>query len=247
MRFSIVRTILLKELRETLRDRRTLLLTLGLPVLLYPLSILAFTRIAESGEDAIAAGRSAVAVWGTRPAPVERVLAAADGLTLLPWAGVPDDVRDEILSGRLTRVEAGPNERLPLTGAYLELVWSELLGPTATPVARRIGRALQLPDRPVELSLTDVGNSLGVAPAKVLWSLKRLAYFELIAISSSPAAVVTSGLLTPVPRRLFSKLSPAGLLEHRDQLRAPAGRALSVVWPGGPAGQVMRRQCGRAL
>ena len=72
MRLSIVRTILLKELRETLRDRRTLLLTVGLPVLLYPLAILAFTRIAESGEDAIAAGRSAVAVWGTLPAPVER-------------------------------------------------------------------------------------------------------------------------------------------------------------------------------
>ncbi len=61
-----------KELRETLRDRRTLLLTLGLPVLLYPLAILAFTRIAESGEDAIEAGRSAVAVWGTLPAPVEQ-------------------------------------------------------------------------------------------------------------------------------------------------------------------------------
>ena len=76
MRCSIVRTILVKELRETLRDRRTLLLTVGLPVLLYPLAILAFTRIAESGEDAIEAGRSAVAVWGTLPAPVERQLAA---------------------------------------------------------------------------------------------------------------------------------------------------------------------------
>ena len=82
MRLSIVRTILVKELRETLRDRRTLLLTVGLPVLLYPLAILAFTRIAESGEDAIEAGRSAVAVWGTLPAPVERRSRRADGLTL---------------------------------------------------------------------------------------------------------------------------------------------------------------------
>ena len=65
MRFSIVRTILVKELRETLRDRRTLLLTVGLPVLLYPLAILAFTRIAESGEDAIEAlVEAAREAWG---------------------------------------------------------------------------------------------------------------------------------------------------------------------------------------
>ena len=68
MRLSIVGTILFKELRETLRDRRTLLLTVGLPVLLYPMAILGFARIAESGEDAIEAGRSSVAVWGTLPA-----------------------------------------------------------------------------------------------------------------------------------------------------------------------------------
>ena len=110
MRLSIVRTILLKELRETLRDRRTLLLTLGLPVLLYPLAILAFTRIAESGEDAIEAGRSAVAVWGTLPAPVERVLQAAEGLTLLPWAAAPDDVREGVIGGQLARVEAAEED-----------------------------------------------------------------------------------------------------------------------------------------
>ena len=106
MRFSIIRTILVKELRETLRDRRTLLLTVGLPVLLYPLAILAFTRIAESGEDAIEAGRSAVAVWGTLPAPIERHLGSADDLTLLPWAGAPDDVRAGLAAGRYAPLDA---------------------------------------------------------------------------------------------------------------------------------------------
>jgi hypothetical protein len=148
---------------------------------------------------------------------------------------------------RLVRVEPRPDERLSLTGTYLEHVWSEVLGPTATLVARRIGHALDQPDQPKELSLATVGNSLGVAPAKVLWSFTRLAYFDLIAISSSPAAVVTSGLVTPVPPRLFAKLSLAGLLEHRDQLRLPDGRRLSVVWPGRVGGQVARRQSGRAL
>jgi hypothetical protein len=48
---------------------------------------------------------------------------------------------------RLARVAPGTGERRPLTGDYLELVWSELLGPTATMVARRIGRALDEPGR----------------------------------------------------------------------------------------------------
>jgi sodium transport system permease protein len=114
MRLAIIRTILLKELRETLRDRRTLLLTVGLPVLLYPLAILAFTRIAESGEDAIEAGRSAVAVWGALPPAIDRRLAAEDELTLLPWAGVPADVRDGLTSGRFAALDATDEDGAPV-------------------------------------------------------------------------------------------------------------------------------------
>ncbi len=156
MRFSIVRTILLKELRETLRDRRTLLLTVGLPVLLYPLAILAFTRIAESGEDAIAAGRSAVAVWGTLPAPVERVLGAADGLTLLPWAGVADGVRDEILSGRLTRVDASDDDRATT-------------GPRRRAAGTRPGREIE-PENAVLAAAREAVASRAVEAVIVAWA-----------------------------------------------------------------------------
>ncbi len=103
MRFSIVRAILFKELRETLRDRRTLLMTVGLPVLLYPLVILAFTRIAESGEDAIAADKSVVAMWGSVPAPVDAALKDSGDLTLQAWGEAPDDVRTGLPAGRFER------------------------------------------------------------------------------------------------------------------------------------------------
>ena len=106
MRFSIVRAILFKELRETLRDRRTLFMTVGLPVLLYPLVIVAFTRIAESGEDAIAADRSIVAVWGVVPAPVAAALTDSADLTLRPWAEAPEDIRAGLSAGRFERLEA---------------------------------------------------------------------------------------------------------------------------------------------
>ena len=37
MRWSIIRTIWLREMRDQMRDRRTLLMIFGLPVVLYPL------------------------------------------------------------------------------------------------------------------------------------------------------------------------------------------------------------------
>jgi hypothetical protein len=115
-------------------------------------------------------------------------------------------------------------------------------------VARRIGRALDEPERARrELSLTRVGNSLGVGPSKVRWSLTRLAYFELITIASDPAAVVTSGFVTPVPASLLGKLSPAGLQQHRELLCSGHAQSLSRVWPIGSSARGMRRQSGRAL
>ena len=104
---------------------------------------------------------------------------------------------------RLTPVAQAEGQCLPLTGRYVELVWSELLGPTATLVARRIGHALDRPDRGFDLSLVDLGDSLGVAPSKVRWSLTRLAYFELVTVALDPPAVLTSGLVTAVPLGLL--------------------------------------------
>src|SRR4030095_7413207 len=41
MRFSIIKTVFLKELREMLRDRRSLAIMFGIPLLLYPLLTIA--------------------------------------------------------------------------------------------------------------------------------------------------------------------------------------------------------------
>ena len=52
MRSRIVFTILKKELKETLRDRRTLLMMIGLPVLVYPLLMIGLSRLQESQTEA---------------------------------------------------------------------------------------------------------------------------------------------------------------------------------------------------
>ena len=100
-------------------------------------------------------------------------------------------------------------EQFELTSSYVEMVWSEFLGPTTTLLAaRRIGLFLAGPQTGADLSIVETGNSLGVAPSRVRWSLTRLAGFELIAVSLGPAAVVTSGLVVPVPTRSHGEPEP---------------------------------------
>src|SRR5215217_6025926 len=80
---------------------------------------------------------------------------------------------------RITVVAPVADELFELTSRYVEIVWSEFLGPTTTMLARRIGLILAGLDPAPDLGVTQTGNSLGVAPSKVRWSLTRLANFEL--------------------------------------------------------------------
>src|SRR5262245_49234642 len=51
MRWSIIRLIWLRELRDQLRDRRTLFMVAGLPLLLYPILGIAVLKFAASFVD----------------------------------------------------------------------------------------------------------------------------------------------------------------------------------------------------
>ena len=62
MRLSIVWTIYRKELIEALRDRRTLFMMVGLPLLLYPLAMIGMSRLQESQDAQQSARVSRVAV-----------------------------------------------------------------------------------------------------------------------------------------------------------------------------------------
>lgn len=86
MRVAIVLSILRKELKETLRDRRTLLMMIGLPVLVYPLLMVGLSRLQESQTEASEARASSIAIWGTAPASLAAHLGEAGHLQTLPWA-----------------------------------------------------------------------------------------------------------------------------------------------------------------
>jgi sodium transport system permease protein len=101
VRLFIVWIILRKELTETLRDRRTLMRLLLIPVLLYPLFAIAVSKLQDSDATARAAKSSHVAVWGELPPSLKTRLEASGKLDLRPWEGAPAAVRTAVETGTL--------------------------------------------------------------------------------------------------------------------------------------------------
>jgi sodium transport system permease protein len=133
MRARIVRDIYLKEIRETLRDRRTLIMMVGLPLILYPLIILGMSSLRQSESLASEARQSRVAVWGDFPAELD-ALARKENIQFLPGTGMPAQVRGALgtykpypetppaREGRKKEKKDNTAERHPLTQAARPLV-----------------------------------------------------------------------------------------------------------------------------
>jgi sodium transport system permease protein len=113
MRVHLVRTIVVKELTETLRDRRTLLMMVALPVLLYPMIIMGFGKLQESTREATEGRQSRVAVWGSALAGLDDALTREGKLQLEAWANAPRDVKEGLERGALKRppLSAKPETR----------------------------------------------------------------------------------------------------------------------------------------
>jgi len=101
MRRSIVTAILRKELLDSLRDRRTLIMMIGLPILLYPLLILGAVKLMETQREASEAHVTRLAVWGTLPSAMAERLRQVDKVEVQDWAGLPANLRQDLEAGRL--------------------------------------------------------------------------------------------------------------------------------------------------
>ncbi|MBI4859211.1 MAG: CPBP family intramembrane metalloprotease [Candidatus Riflebacteria bacterium] len=99
MRMRLVFTVCFKEIRETLRDRRTMLMMVGLPMLLYPLMLMGMGSLRESTEVAAEARRSVVAVWGAVPDDLVAHLGRRN-FTLRPGEGVEPAVTASLAAGQ---------------------------------------------------------------------------------------------------------------------------------------------------
>ncbi|MDP3234894.1 MAG: ABC transporter permease subunit/CPBP intramembrane protease [Myxococcales bacterium] len=126
MRLPQILTIFRKELVETLRDRRTLLMMIGLPMLVYPLMAMGLSRLMESTVAATKARRSVVATWGAAPAELVDAMKATDAhLEVTAWLGAPDEVRRSIEAG-----EAAPAAAVARGAATAHPTKSEQENPT---------------------------------------------------------------------------------------------------------------------
>lgn len=103
MRFEIVREVFLKELRETLRDRRTLAVMFGIPVLLYPLLTLSTASVGASTVRKMRDKPARVAVLNGEDAPhlLEEMRKPESGVILEappdPEAAMQDNRLDAIV------------------------------------------------------------------------------------------------------------------------------------------------------
>lgn len=90
------------------------------------------------------------------------------------------------------------NDRWELTGHYFETEWSEVLGPTATLLARRLGRIVEGAS-PATVSLARIGGALGIAPGKVRDSLARLSRHAIVSFNEPAGVLHVSRSAPPVP------------------------------------------------
>ena len=101
VRLSIALVIFRKEIVETLRDRRTLVSLVFLPMLLYPLFALLMSRMAGAEIEALEARPSRVAVWGELSPEVRALARRRRKIELLPWKSAPASVREALAEGRV--------------------------------------------------------------------------------------------------------------------------------------------------
>ncbi len=103
MRLQIVWTIFRKEITEALRDRLTLLVMVGLPILIYPLVVTLLGRIQKTHEATEDKRISQVTVWGEANAVTE-FLRQTNMINMEMWKDIPEELRRAFETGELKEV-----------------------------------------------------------------------------------------------------------------------------------------------
>ena len=117
-------------------------------------------------------------------------------------------------------ISAQADDRWRLGDRYVEEVWSEHLGPTATLLARRFGRMIEEHPGGVAVDLADLASGVGVQRGIVLKALERLNRFEVVHFSAEQSVVGVSGFAPSVRGGRLFRLSERGRLVHERLVAA---------------------------
>lgn len=102
MRLNIIWTIFRKEITDSLRDRLTLLVVLGLPLLLYPLLIIGMSKLVDTQVAEQQMRTAKVALWGDPPQQLTNWMdKRTTNLSFATWMGAPESLRKEFEAGNL--------------------------------------------------------------------------------------------------------------------------------------------------
>ena len=149
-----------------------------------------------------------------------------------------DDTRDQ-RTLHVVPLPAQADDRWRLSDPYIERVWSERLGPTATLLARRLGRMLEERSGGVDVDLGDLATSLGVQPSITLKALDRLNRFEIVYFAPEQMIVGVSGFAPSVQGGRLLRLSESGRAVH-ERLVAESEAPCSVQAVSGALAAVSR-------
>ena len=127
-------------------------------------------------------------------------------------------------------ISAQAGGRWRLSDRYVEEVWSEFIGPTATLLARRFGRMMEECPGGAEVDLGDLASGVGVQRGIAVKALERLNRFEIVHFSPEQSVVGVSGFAPSVHGGRVRRLSEPGRLVH-DRLVA----ASDIARPAPPA------------
>jgi sodium transport system permease protein len=214
MRPQIVWTIFRKEITEALRDRLTLIVMLGLPILIYPLVVTLLTRIQRTHEAAEDKRVSQVAVWGEADALTE-FLRRTNTLNLELWKDIPDELRRAFDSGELKEMIS--------TNAPTESKQSRSERRPASSANESKDKVLAATRRILDEKVTDAVLVLWPGTAKAIEQLdlgKVTVYYDPVRPASEKAWARLSEQLDSWRRQLVES--------RQEKLKLPAGFATAL-------------------
>jgi sodium transport system permease protein len=214
LRPRIVATIWKKEISETLRDRRTMFIMLVLPVLLYPMLLMGFTRLAESESEAALAQPSKIAVWGVVPEALQQEFSSRSHLVVRPWLGAPAGIKAALEQQALEAPATRPVQRKD-----------------ARPRDHDVPPDVEEVPTPASAAARDVVASRRADAVLVMWDGHATSvYFDSVRDESGLAAVRTRRVLDVYGRQLAREPFEVAVRDVAPPSRQ-AGRIIGTMLP----------------
>jgi sodium transport system permease protein len=237
MRFSIINIVFRKELREMLRDRRSLAIMFGIPLVLYPLLTVIIGTVGFSKKEQLTKREAKIAIVNAIDAPqlVTMLKEKESGVGIVN----SDDPKRDLTSGKIDAILIVPKnaEREALAANDIDIVTQLDRSRTTTMFAEtRLTKILSAYERwLIEQRLRDKGQSTELLkPIKKTTQDIATAYqrFGKLMGMSLPVLLLMTGMLGALFPALNATTTERELGTLETLLVTPAGRMELLVAKG---------------